>query len=59
MASSARRAIERREEKEASKRHDELSRRKRALPWVKVKKPGDASLADLFGDHNQLFIKHS
>jgi predicted dithiol-disulfide oxidoreductase (DUF899 family) len=53
------------EEKEASKRHDEMSRRRRALPWVKVEKryiftapEGDVSLADLFGDHRQLFIKH-
>ena len=52
-------------EKEASKRQDELSRRQRALPWVKVDKPytftgpeGELSLADLFGDHSQLFIKH-
>jgi predicted dithiol-disulfide oxidoreductase (DUF899 family) len=54
-----------REEKEASKRHDELSKRQRALPWVKIEKAyiftsaeGDVSLAELFGDRSQLFIKH-
>lgn len=60
----ARRALLR-EEKEASKRHDELSERKRALPWRLVTKPyvfttteGDAMLSDLFNGHSQLFIKH-
>src|ERR1700733_12621028 len=53
------------EEKLASKLGDELSRRRRALPWVKVEKnylftglQGDVSLADLFGSHRQLFVKH-
>jgi predicted dithiol-disulfide oxidoreductase (DUF899 family) len=53
------------EEKNESKRHDALGERKRALPWVRVEKQyvftapeGNLSLADLFGNHNQLFIKH-
>jgi predicted dithiol-disulfide oxidoreductase (DUF899 family) len=53
------------EEKDESKRHDALSERKRAMPWVKVDKEyiftgpeGDLLLADLFGKHSQLFIKH-
>jgi predicted dithiol-disulfide oxidoreductase (DUF899 family) len=53
------------EEMEASKKHDELSKRQRALPWVKIDKnyiftgpEGDLSLLDLFGGRSQLFIKH-
>jgi predicted dithiol-disulfide oxidoreductase (DUF899 family) len=53
------------EEKKASKQHDELSRKRRSLPWTKVEKKytfsaaqGEVSLADLFGNHRQLFVKH-
>jgi predicted dithiol-disulfide oxidoreductase (DUF899 family) len=53
------------EEKMASKRGDELSRKRRALPWVKVEKnyvftglQGEVSLANLFASHRQLFVKH-
>jgi predicted dithiol-disulfide oxidoreductase (DUF899 family) len=53
------------EEKNAGKRKDELTKRQRALPWVKINKnysfttvEGDVTLADLFGKHRQLFIKH-
>ena len=53
------------EEKDASKRKDELTKRQRCLPWVKITKnytftttEGDVTLADLFGKHSQLFIKH-
>ena len=53
------------EEKDESKRHDAISERKRALPWVKVEKQyvftgpeGDLSLADLFGNHSQLLLKN-
>ena len=60
----ARRALLR-EEKEATKRHDELTKRQRELPWRKVEKSyiftttaGDVSLSDLFEGRTQLFIKH-
>lgn len=53
------------EEKEESKRHDEFTKRQRALPWRKIVKnytfatpTGNASLADLFDGRSQLFIKH-
>jgi predicted dithiol-disulfide oxidoreductase (DUF899 family) len=53
------------EEKAATKRKDDLTKRQRELPWAKVEKAyvftgpeGDLSLSDLFGDHSQLFIKH-
>ena len=53
------------EEKKESVQHDALSERKRSLPWVEVDKhyvftgpEGDLSLAELFGNHTQLFIKH-
>ncbi len=52
-------------EKELTHARDELSRQRRALPWVKVEKSyvfdtpeGKASLADLFGDRSQLIINH-
>src|SRR5882724_5805859 len=60
----ARRALLR-DEKEAMKRHDELTKRQRELPWRKVEKSyifgttaGDVSLSDLFEGRSQLFIKH-
>ena len=53
------------EEKRLMKLHDELGAKKRALPWVKVEKEyvfttreGKQSLAELFGAHSQLLIKH-
>src|SRR5215203_1186655 len=53
------------EEKEFTRRRDEMTRKVRALPWVKVEKPytfdspaGTKSLADLFGPHGQLIVYH-
>jgi predicted dithiol-disulfide oxidoreductase (DUF899 family) len=53
------------EEKRLMKLGDELTANVRALPWVKVEKiytfttrSGKRTLADLFGSHSQLFIKH-
>lgn len=53
------------EEKEFTRRRDELSRRRRELPWVKVEKDyvfdapeGKVSLADLFGGKGQLVVQH-
>lgn len=52
-------------EKEFSHLQDELSRQRRALPWVKIEKnyvfdtaEGKRSLADLFGDRSQLVLYH-
>jgi predicted dithiol-disulfide oxidoreductase (DUF899 family) len=52
-------------EKELTHRSDELTRRRQALPWVRVDKEyrldtdtGDASLADLFGGRSQLLVYH-
>jgi predicted dithiol-disulfide oxidoreductase (DUF899 family) len=52
-------------EKELTRRGDELSRRRRELPWVRVDKDyrfetdeGTRSLADLFGGRSQLLIYH-
>jgi predicted dithiol-disulfide oxidoreductase (DUF899 family) len=52
-------------EKELTRRSDELARRRRQLPWVRVEKDycfetdeGAASLADLFGGRSQLLIYH-
>jgi predicted dithiol-disulfide oxidoreductase (DUF899 family) len=52
-------------EKEFTRARDELSRQRRALPWVKVNKPyvfdgpnGKEALADLFGKRSQLVIYH-
>src|SRR6516164_8459881 len=52
-------------EKEFTRRRDQLAAERRALPWVKVEKPyvfdgpdGKETLADLFGGHSQLIIKH-
>jgi len=52
-------------EKEFTRLRDRLAAERRALPWVKVEKPyvfdgpdGKETLADLFGGHSQLIIKH-
>jgi predicted dithiol-disulfide oxidoreductase (DUF899 family) len=61
---TARRELLKRE-KEFSRLRDELSRRRRELPWVKVEEnyvfdgpKGKASLADLFGGKSQLIVYH-
>jgi predicted dithiol-disulfide oxidoreductase (DUF899 family) len=53
------------EEKELTRRSDELARRRQQLPWVRVDKPyrfdtdeGSASLADLFRGRSQLLVYH-
>ena len=53
------------EEKELTRRSDELARRRRELPWLRVDKAyrfgtdeGSASLADLFRGRSQLLIYH-
>ncbi|HZW10436.1 MAG TPA: thioredoxin family protein [Phycisphaerales bacterium] len=53
------------EEKELTRKRDEVSRRVRDLPWVKVEKRytfhsagGAMSLADLFGPRSQLVVYH-
>src|SRR3984957_2976900 len=53
------------EEKELTRRSDELARRRQELPWVRIDKEyqfetdeGRASLADLFGGHSQLLVYH-
>jgi predicted dithiol-disulfide oxidoreductase (DUF899 family) len=52
-------------EKESTRLHDEVSRQRRALPWVKVEKPyffegpeGKVALADLFESRSQLIAYH-
>jgi predicted dithiol-disulfide oxidoreductase (DUF899 family) len=52
-------------EKELTRLRDELSRERRALPWVKVDTPyvfdgpkGPESLADLFEGRSQLIVQH-
>lgn len=52
-------------EKEHTRARDELSRQRRELPWVRVKKEyvfdapgGKITLAELFDGRSQLFIKH-
>lgn len=52
-------------EKEFTRVRDELSRQRRALPWVKVDKEyvfhglgGEETLAELFGDKSQLVVYH-
>jgi predicted dithiol-disulfide oxidoreductase (DUF899 family) len=52
-------------EKEHTRRGDELARRRRELPWVRVDKDyvfqtadGDASLIDLFRGRSQLLVYH-
>jgi predicted dithiol-disulfide oxidoreductase (DUF899 family) len=53
------------EEKELTRRSDELARRRQELPWVRIDKEyrfdtdeGSASLADLFWGRSQLLIYH-
>lgn len=53
------------EEKELTRRLDQLSERRRALPWVKVEKEysfdtpdGKKSLGDLFNGRSQLIVYH-
>jgi len=53
------------EEKAFTRQRDEMSRKVRDLPWVKVEKQyafdsptGKKSLADLFGPHSQLIVYH-
>src|ERR1700693_967004 len=53
------------EEKELTRRSDELARRRQELPWVQVAKEyrfetdeGSASLADLFRGRSQLLVYH-
>jgi predicted dithiol-disulfide oxidoreductase (DUF899 family) len=53
------------EEKELTRRSDELARRRQELPWVRVDKAyrfetddGSASLADLFNGRSQLLVYH-
>src|SRR5467141_2561601 len=53
------------EEKELTRRSDELARRRQQLPWVRIDKAyrfetdeGKASLADLFKGRSQLLIYH-
>ncbi len=52
-------------EKELTRRRDELSRQRRALPWVRVEKDyrfdtvdGPRSLAELFDGRSQLLVYH-
>src|SRR5438067_8220826 len=52
-------------EKELTRLRDEISRHRRELPWVKIEKEyvfdapeGKVTLAELFDDRSQLFIKH-
>src|SRR5690348_5759889 len=54
-----------RKEKEFTRLRDQLSRERRALPWVKIEKNyvfdgpnGPETLADLFDGRSQLVIKH-
>src|SRR6195256_3770139 len=53
------------EEKELTRRGDELARRRRELPWVRIDKAyrfetdeGSASLAGLFRGRSQLLVYH-
>ncbi|MGH7819086.1 MAG: DUF899 domain-containing protein [Candidatus Binatia bacterium] len=52
-------------EKELTRLRDRLSAERRALPWVRVEKAyvfdgpdGKVTLADLFAERSQLFVKH-
>lgn len=54
-----------RAEKDHTRQADELARRRRQLPWVKIEKQyrfeteaGSASLADLFSGRSQLLVYH-
>ncbi|WP_028060702.1 DUF899 domain-containing protein [Candidatus Solirubrobacter pratensis] len=53
------------EEKELTRRGDELARRRRELPWVRVQEPyrfstpdGERTLAELFDGRSQLLVYH-
>lgn len=53
------------EEKELTRRRDELARKRRALPWVRIEKDyeftgpdGKLSLSDLFAGRSQLIVQH-
>src|SRR5437016_7729310 len=53
------------EEKELTRRSDELARRRQELPWVRIEKEyrfetdeGSAALADLFRSRSQLLVYH-
>jgi predicted dithiol-disulfide oxidoreductase (DUF899 family) len=53
------------EEKELTRRSDQLAQRRQELPWVRVDKPyrfetdeGSASLSDLFKGRSQLLVYH-
>ena len=53
------------EEKELTRRNDEIARRRRELPWVRVEnaylfdtEQGEATLADLFRGRSQLIVYH-
>src|SRR6202008_710952 len=53
------------QEKELTRRSDELARRRQELPWVRVDKDyrfetdeGSASMADLFRGRSQLLVYH-
>src|SRR5262245_57418647 len=53
------------QEKDLTRRSDELAARRRELPWVRVDKDyrfdtdeGRAALADLFGGRSQLLVYH-
>jgi predicted dithiol-disulfide oxidoreductase (DUF899 family) len=53
------------DEKELTRRSDELARRRQALPWVRIDKDyrfdtaeGSASLAELFRGNSQLLVYH-
>src|SRR5215212_870865 len=53
------------DEKELTRRSDELARRRQDLPWVRIDKEyrfetdeGSASLADLFRGRSQLLVYH-
>ena len=53
------------QEKALTRQHDELARKRRELPWVKVEKDyvfdgpqGSVTLADLFGGRSQLIVYH-
>src|SRR5260370_11653229 len=53
------------EEKELTRRSDELARKRRRLPWVRVEKDysfetehGTRSLAELFDGRSQLLVYH-
>jgi predicted dithiol-disulfide oxidoreductase (DUF899 family) len=54
-----------REEKALTRQRDEVARRRRGMPWVRIDKPyafdttrGTESLADLFAGRSQLIIYH-